>query len=144
MTGLYTAMQMLQDDFAEKLDSTFPKPFGKDRYELAPLTWTHRGVGIYPAAPQGYILEEDGRGATAWVAVDIDCGKVSLTATIPYLDALRRFIWQEYSDISLVKAIVDVGLGPQNDQGLVSALLEVRLDYRTDKGGVRNGSPAFR
>lgn len=130
-------LQTLVSDMRTKLDPVFPKSFGKDRYSLGYLPWTGRAVGVYPATPQGYVLEESENGATAWIAVDIDCGNITLAATIPYLDALRSFIRQNYSDITMRKAFVDEGIGPKNNQALVSALLEVSLDNPTDRDGLQ-------
>ena len=68
---------------------------------------------------------------------------MSMTAAIPYLDVLRTFIRSNYSDITVSKAFIDSELGQKNDQAIVSALLEVTLDYASDRVGVSSSAPKF-
>lgn len=143
MNTFYGVLKTLLNDFSTRLDPLFPKPFGVKAYATEPLSWTGRGVGIYPASPLGYVLEETDTATIAWIAVDIDCGHMSMTAAIPYLDVLRTFIRNNYSDITVSKAFIDSELGQKNDQAIVSALLEVTLDYASDRVGVSSSAPKF-
>lgn len=140
-----TLEELLKDlrrDMVEKLDPTLPQPFGEKGYVIDYITWTGRKVGIYPAMPQGYVMERASSSGeermVAYVAVDIDTGSTSLTATIPYLDALVSFFRKNYSDIQVVRAFIDTDLGPKNNQGLVSVLLACTLDFHDDRNAVED------
>lgn len=143
--GLKGVLEKLRSDMVSKLDPTFPKAFGAKAYTERYLPWTGPAVGIYPANELGYILEDDAGVTVAWVAVDIDCGPCkTLTATIPYFDAFSSFIRHNYSDITISKAFVDIGAGPKNDQGLVSVLLRIPVEYPNDRGMLGQGNaPKF-
>lgn len=139
---LYETLKKLRDDMSDKLDGTLPKPFGDKGYTIGYLGMDGRKVGIYPATPQGYVIDGDEQQMTAYVAIDMDCGHVPLTVTIQYLDALVSYLKRHDSDMTVEKVFCDTNLGQKQDQSLVSVLVTCRLDYHTDSF-LMDGSPKF-